>query len=282
MWVLTPLEFVLAAFALAVMAGALGALLGLGGGIILVPGLSVLLGVDIRYAIGASIVAMIATSSGSAVRYMREGLVNVRIALFLEMATVTGALAGAYLAGVISHRALYLVFAAVTLAIGALMLRPHRADVAPHRRRAVVSRSLGLGGTTAEAPGQAPIAYEPTRTPLGLGMSCMAGAVSGLLGVGGGVLKVPALNVAMGVPLKIATATSSFMIGITAAAGAGVFFHRGDVAPCVAAPVAMGVLGGTLLGTRLHRVISANRLRIVFVVVLAWSAVSMLLKGLLQ
>jgi uncharacterized membrane protein YfcA len=236
--------------------------------------------VDIRYAIGASIVAMIATSSGSAIRYMRDGLVNVRLALVLEVATVAGALGGAYLAGVVPHRVLYLVFAAATLGIGVLMLRPQRAAPAPRQRRAVAGRALDLGGTVEPAPGREPIAYEPEHMSIGLGMCFAAGGMSGLLGVGGGVLKVPAMNVGMRVPLKVATATSSFMIGITAAAGAGVFFHRGDVAPFVAAPAALGVLAGTVLGTRVHRVISANRLRIVFVLVLAWSAVSMLVKGL--
>jgi uncharacterized membrane protein YfcA len=281
-WILTPLEFVIAAFVLAVTAGALGALLGLGGGVIIVPALTVVLGVDIRYAIGASIVAMIATSSGSTVRYMREGLVNIRIALFLELATVVGALVGAYLAGVISHRTLYFVFAALAVAIGALMLRSRHEESVPTPRPALVSRSLGLGGTVVESAGQAPVDYEATRTPLGLGMSFLAGSVSGLLGVGGGVLKVPAMNVAMGVPIKVATATSSFMIGVTAAASAGVFFHRGDIAPCVTAPVVIGVLAGTLLGTRLHRTIPASGLRIAFVVVLGWSAVSMFVKGLTQ
>jgi uncharacterized membrane protein YfcA len=276
----TPLEFVVAAFTLAVAAGVLGALLGLGGGIIVVPALTVLLGVNIRYAIGASIVAVIATSGGSAIRFMREGLVNVRLALFLELATVTGALVGAYLAGVIDHRVLYFVFSALAVAIGALMLRSRHDAPRPDARRAVVSRALGLGGTAVDTAGRPPVAYEATRTPAGLTMSFLAGSVSGLLGVGGGFLKVPAMNVAMRVPIKVATATSNFMIGVTAAASAGVFFHRGDIAPCVAAPVAIGVVGGALLGTRLHGLVPAAGLRVTFVVVLVWIAISMFLKGL--
>jgi uncharacterized protein len=276
----TPLEFAVAAFALAVVAGILGALLGLGGGIIVVPALTILLGVDIRYAIGASIVAVIATSSGSALRFLREGLVNVRLALFLELATVSGALAGATLAGVVDHRVLYFVFSVVAVTIGVLMLRPGREPAMAPGESGAVSRRLMLGGTSIDdASGQAQ-PYEVTRTPLGLGMCIAAGGVSGLLGVGGGFLKVPAMNVAMGVPLKVATATSNFMIGITAAASAGVFFHRGDIAPCVAAPVAIGVVAGALVGTRLHRRIPAAGLRIVFVLVLGWIAISMLLKGL--
>jgi uncharacterized membrane protein YfcA len=278
----TPIEFVLAAFALAVAAGVLGALLGLGGGIIVVPALTVLLGVNIRYAIGASIVAVIATSGGSAIRFMREGLVNVRLALFLELATVTGALVGAYLAGVIDHRVLYYIFSVVAVTIGILMARPRHGPTRAGTGRATVSRALGLGGTAVDVAGRPPEAYEATRTPLGLGMSFLAGSVSGLLGVGGGFLKVPAMNVAMGVPIKVSTATSNFMIGVTAAASAGVFFHRGDVAPCVAAPVAIGVVAGALLGTRLHGVVPASGLRVTFVVVLLWIAVSMLLKGLGQ
>ncbi len=277
---MTPLEFALAAFALAVVAGILGALLGLGGGIIVVPALTILLGVDIRYAIGASIVAVIATSSGSALRFLREGLVNVRLALFLELATVSGALAGATLAGVVDHRVLYFVFSAVAVTIGVLMLRPGREPAMAPGDSGAVSRRLMLGGTSIDdASGQAQ-PYEVTRTPLGLAMCTAAGGVSGLLGVGGGFLKVPAMNVAMGVPLKVATATSNFMIGITAAASAGVFFHRGDIAPCVAAPVAIGVVAGALVGTRLHRRIPAAGLRIVFALVLGWIAISMLLKGL--
>lgn len=277
---MTPLEFALAAFALAVAAGILGALLGLGGGIIVVPALTLLLGVDIRYAIGASIVAVIATSSGSALRFLREGLVNVRLALFLELATVCGALVGATLAGVVDHRVLYFVFSVVAVTIGVLMLRPGHGPAPPVGDAATLSRRLRLGGVCRDDAGGSEERYEVARTPLGLAMCTAAGGVSGLLGVGGGFLKVPAMNVAMGVPLKVATATSNFMIGITAAASAGVFFHRGDVAPCVAAPVAIGVVAGALLGTRLHRRIPAGGLRVAFIVVLGWIAVSMFLKGL--
>ncbi len=277
---MTPLEFVAAAFVLAVAAGVLGSLLGLGGGIIVVPALTIVLGVDIRYAIGASIVSVIATSSGSALRYVREELVNLRLAMFLELATVSGALSGAYLAGVIPQRFLYFVFTAIAVLVGVLMLRQRHEEAPAPVEGDFIGRKLGLGGVFKADGGAPPLAYEVTRTPLGLSMSYLAGAVSGLLGVGGGFLKVPAMNVAMKVPLKVSTATSNFMIGVTAAASAGVFFLRGDVAPCVAAPVATGVIIGALAGSWLIHHISTRHLRLVFVLVLAWIAVSMAVKGM--
>lgn len=278
---MSPLEFELAAWAVAVVAGILGALLGLGGGIILVPALTVLLGVNIRYAIGAAIVAAIATSSGSALRYLREGLVNLRLALFLELAAVTGALTGATVAGLVDHRTLYFVFAAAAGLIGALMLLRRRPATPPTGTAPPPApHPLGLAGTSFDATVGAQVPYRAERIPAGLALGFAAGAASGLLGVGGGFLKVPALHVAMKVPLKVATATSTFMIGVTAAASAGVYFHRGDVAACVAAPVALGVVLGAMLGSRLQGRIPPTLLRLLFVAVLVWIAGSMLAKGL--
>ncbi|MCG6963848.1 MAG: sulfite exporter TauE/SafE family protein, partial [Acidobacteria bacterium] len=159
---MTPLEFAFAAFALAVVAGILGALLGLGGGIIVVPALTLVLGVDIRYAIGASIVAVIATSSGSALRFLQEGLVNVRLALFLELATVSGALVGATLAGVVDHRVLYFVFSTVAVTIGVLMLRPGRGPAEVSAEAGALSRRLKLGGTCVDETSGMAQPYEVT------------------------------------------------------------------------------------------------------------------------
>ncbi len=160
------------------------------------------------------------------------------------------------------------------------MVRPGRADGDPCDVATELSRRLRLGGECTDSATGIQEHYEVTRAPLGLLLGTIAGGVSGLLGVGGGFLNVPAMCVAMGVPLKVATATSNFMIGITAAASAGVFFHRGDIAPCIAAPVAMGVVVGALLGARLHRRIPTRRLRVVFIIVLGWIAISMFFKGL--
>ncbi len=276
---MSPLEFVAVTFAVAFVSGLLGSLLGLGGGIILVPALTVLLGVDIRYAIGASLVGVIATSSGAALRYLREGLINLRLALFLETGTTAGAVLGAYLAGIVHARALYLIFAGLAMYVTVLMFRNKPASRTAAEAGDGVARRLGLGGAYYEH-GSGEIDYEVVRTRAGLGLSALAGTASGLLGVGGGFMLVPTMRLGMGVPLKVSTATSTFMIGITATTGAVFYFHRGDVAACIAAPVAAGVLLGAMAGSRvLHRV-PAKALRLVFVAVLAWIAVSMAAKGL--
>jgi len=276
---MTPLEFALVSFAISVFAGVLGSILGLGGGIIVIPALTLLLKIDIRYAIGASIVSVIATSSGAAVAYVRERMTNLRVAMMLEIGTTTGALSGAYLSGLIGGRWLYVIFG-VVMGYSALMMLPRRGRrERDHERPAPVADFLRLSSSYYDEAVGREIAYRVVRARVGLGLMYIAGMISGLLGIGSGSLKVPAMDLAMRLPIKVSAATSNFMIGVTAAASAGVYFARGDIDPFVAAPVAAGVLVGATVGSRLLGKLQSRTVRILFIIVLVWISVQMLLKG---
>jgi uncharacterized membrane protein YfcA len=276
---MTLAGFTLIAFGISLAAGLLGSLLGLGGGIIVVPALTLLLGVDIRFAIGASIVSVIATSSGAAAAYVRERMTNLRVAMALELATTAGALSGAYIAGLIHGVYLYIVFGLLMGYSALMMLTNHREHAdKPPAPDALADRLNLHGGYYDPAVGQE-ITYRVARTKLGFVLMYAAGILSGLLGIGSGVLKVPAMDLAMRIPIKASTATSNFMIGVTAAASAGVYFARGDIDPFVAAPVAAGVLLGATAGSRLLGRLQARSIRILFVVVLLWVSFEMLRKG---
>jgi uncharacterized membrane protein YfcA len=275
---MTPLDFILLAFPLSAAAGLLGSLLGFGGGVIVVPALTLLLEVDIRYAIGAAIISVIATSSASASSFLQKGLVNLRVGMFLEVATVSGALAGALAAGRIPTRWLYLLFAGMLLVAAASMLRRRRA--APASGGDGLADTLRLHGSFVDEASGERTAYRVARPRTGFGLMFLVGAASGLLGAGAGVLRVPATDLAMRLPLKVSAATSSFMLGVTAAASAGVYFARGDIDAFIAGPVAAGVLVGSSLGARLLGRIENGVLRWIFVVVLAWVALQMIQKGL--
>jgi uncharacterized membrane protein YfcA len=277
---MTPLVFTLLTFAASVAAGVVGSVLGLGGGIIVIPVLTLLMGINIRYAIGASVVSVIATSSGAAAAYVRERMTNLRVAMLLEVGTTTGALTGAYLAGHVAVRWLFVVFGLIMGYSAVAMLRKHRdASPADVPRDALADR-LRLHGSYFDEAGGEEVAYRVTRTPLGLALMYVAGVVSGLLGIGSGALKVPAMDLGMRLPIKVSTATSNFMIGVTAAASAGVYFTRGDIDPFVAAPVAAGVLLGASLGARLLGRLRGGVIRYAFVVVLLWVSLEMLIRGL--
>ncbi len=276
---MTPPTFTLVVLVLSYGAGLLGSLVGVGGGIIVVPALTLLLGVGIQKAIAASIISVIATSSGAAAGYVRERITNLRLGMLLEITTVIGALLGATLATVIAGRWLYLLFGLVLSYTAWSMSRPKRAEAREIAPDAWADR-LGLHGSYFDRALGREISYRVARTRLGLAVSGLAGTVSGLLGIGGGVLKVPVMNLAMGLPLKVCTATSNFMIGVTAATSAAVYFVRGEVLPFVAAPVAVGVLLGAKTGARLLGGMRQQRVRLIFVTVLVVSAVQMLWKGL--
>ncbi len=277
---MTPLEFALSVFALSIGAGLLGSLLGLGGGIIIIPALTLVFHIDIRYAIGASIVSVIATSSGAAAAYVREHMTNLRAAMLLETGTTSGALGGACLAGILAVRWLFVIFAVVLAYSAIAMLRNggehHQAAPRPDR----LADRLRLHGSYYDASLGRVVEYTVSHSLIGLGLMCLAGMVSGLLGIGSGVLKVPAMDLVMGMPIKASTATSNFMIGVTAAASAGVYFARGDIDPFIAAPVALGVLTGAVAGSRLLGRLRSRSVRIVFVIVLLAVSTEMLLKGL--
>jgi uncharacterized membrane protein YfcA len=275
---MTPLLFVLATFFIALAAGTLGSIIGLGGGIIVVPALTILLHVDIRLAIGASIIAVIATSSGAAAAYMREGITNLRVAMFLELGTTAGAITGAVIAGHLDPRWLFILFGAI-LGYSALAMMRKRV-VLTADATAPLSRSLRLSSSYYDEALDKEVTYKVGRPMAGLGLMYVAGVVSGLLGIGSGALKVPSMDLAMGLPIKVSTATSNFMIGVTAAASAGVYFSRGDIDPFIAAPVAIGVLAGAFLGSHILTRIENRIVRRLFVATLVIISLQMLVKGI--
>ena len=277
---MSAMEFLIIVLVASVFAGVLGSLLGLGGGIIVIPVLTLLLGVDIRYAVGASIVSVIATSNGATVSHLKEGVANLRIGMLLEMATVTGAVLGALAASHVSSGALYLVFAAVLAYSAVAMYRRRHSDALPALRNDRWAARLRLNGQYLDRATGRVVRYGVVGVPVAMGLMLLAGVVSGLLGVGSGTLKVPAMDLAMKLPLKVSTATSNFMIGVTAAAGAAVHFAQGDVVPLVAAPVAIGVLVGAFGGARLLARVQSHSVRLLFVLILIVISVQMAMKGL--
>jgi uncharacterized protein len=274
---MTVLEFTPAVFAISAVAGFLGALTGLGGGVVVTPALTILLGVDLRYAIGASLVSVIATSSGAAAAYVREGYSNIRIGMFLEIATTLGALVGAFLATRIPTGALGVIFGLVLLHAAWTASRHHteHGDRASSDPLAV---KLKLDGSYPGAGG--PHSYHVQRVKTGFGLMFGAGAISGLLGIGSGALKVIAMDQAMLVPFKVSTTTSNFMIGVTAAASAGIYLSRGYIEPGLAMPVMLGVLGGSLLGARVLMGAGDRVLRLTFAGVVGVMAIEMIVNGI--
>ncbi len=274
----TPLLFIISVATLSFIGGFVGSLLGLGGGIIVVPVLTLLMHIDIRLTIGASIVSVIATSSGAAAAYVRDHLANIRVAMFLELGTASGAITGAYLAGIIQPRWLYILFG-VVLSYSAVAMYRGRHTAKRHVVPGPLARRLRLASSYYDDAANGEIVYQPVRPGLGLVLMYIAGAASGLLGIGSGALKVPAMDLAMELPIKVSTATSNFMIGVTAAASAGIYFSRGQIDPFIAAPVAIGVLAGAFVGSHTLGRIDSHAIRAIFVVVLLIVAAEMLFKG---
>jgi uncharacterized protein len=274
---MTALEFTGLVALGAAAAGLVGALTGLGGGIILVPLLTLGFGVNLRYAAGASLVSVIATSSGAAASYVRDGFTNMRVGMLLEVATTLGAVVGAVATGYVSTGTIEIIFGVVLLysAFGAVTNDTESgATEAPNR----IATRLKLDSTFPTPEG--PRAYTVQRVPLGFGIMAVAGVLSGLLGVGSGAVKVLAMDRAMHLPFKVSTTTSNFMIGVTAAASAGVYLRRGYIDPALACPVMLGVLAGALVGARVLRTARVPVLRRIFSVAIALLAVEMIVKGL--
>ena len=275
---MTALTFSLVVGAISALAGFLGALTGLGGGVVIVPVLTLALGVDLKYAIGASLVSVIATSSGAAAAYVKEGYSNIRIGMLLEIATTIGAVLGAYLAAFTSTHIIAIIFGLVLIqsAYQSLASSQSEADNLVSSDR--LARLLRLGsnfpvrGTRQE--------YGVQHVPTGFGLMFGAGALSGLLGIGSGAVKVIAMDRVMKIPFKVSTTTSNFMIGVTAAASAGVYLSRGYIDPRVAMPVMLGVLAGAYLGTKVLVHAPVRTLRIVFGVVIAALAIEMIVNGI--
>ncbi|AEY66154.1 sulfite exporter TauE/SafE family protein [Clostridium sp. BNL1100] len=264
---------------ISVLAGFLGSLLGLGGGIIITPALTLLLGIDIKYAIGASIISVIATSSGSAIAYLKDRITNVRVGMFLEIATTTGALTGAFLAGLFSTKYLYLIFGFLLLYSALNMFKKRKQELPKYISPSPLAEKLNLSGAYYDKVLSETVEYNVTGVYGGFGMMYVAGVISGLLGIGSGILKVMAMDSFMKLPMKVSTATSNFMIGVTAAASAGIYLSRGNIDPGIAAPVALGVLFGASIGTKVMQRLKSSTLRLVFIPVLLYVSIQMIVKG---
>jgi len=270
---MTALEFTIVVWLGSFLAGFLGALTGLGGGVVVVPMLVLLLGVDIRYAIGASLVSVIATSSGAAAAYVREGYSNIRIGMFLEIATTVGAAVGALIAAKVSGGAIGFVFGLVLL-YSAVLSRHDPSQQAQHRSPDALATKLHMNGDYPVANGRQQ--YNVYQVPGGFGLMFGAGMLSGLLGIGSGAVKVLAMDQVMKIPFKVSTTTSNFMIGVTAAASAGVYLSRGYIDPRLAMPVMLGVLAGSLVGAKVLVRAKTRVLRYVFAAVIAVLGIEML------
>ena len=271
-------EFSFLTFLGSLIAGFLGALSGLGGGVVIVPLLSVVFGVDIRYAIGASLVSVIATSCGAAAAYVKEGFSNIRLGMFLEMATTFGALFGAALAARISTQVIAVIFGFVLLYSSFLSVKGQPSTATEDAPDFLADR-LHLDSTYPSLHG--PVSYHVRAIPTGFSLMFLAGSLSGLLGIGSGAVKVLAMDQAMHVPFKVSTTTSNFMIGVTAAASAGIYLTRGYIDPGLAMPVMLGVVLGSLFGSRVLVSSKTRVLRIIFAGVILVLGLEMIYNGLM-
>jgi hypothetical protein len=274
---MSVLSFTLGAFGTSILAGLLGALTGLGGGIVIVPVLCVLFKIDIHYAIGASLVSVIATSSGAAAAYVREGYSNIRVGMFLEVATTLGALFGAYLTAKVSGNWIGVIFGVVLFYSAWASLNKTSSEPKRLQPDALAIRLNLRGSYPVKGDKEEHVAR---HVPAGFGIMFFAGALSGLLGIGSGAVKVLAMDQVMRLPFKVLTTTSNFMIGVTAAASAGFYLSRGYILPGLSIPVMLGVLVGSLVGSRILVNAHVRTLRMVFSIVIVALGLEMLLNGL--
>jgi uncharacterized membrane protein YfcA/uncharacterized membrane protein len=263
-----------------VIAGLVGSLVGLGGGVLIVPMLTIFFGFPISFAIGASIISVIATSSGAAAAYVRDHLTNMRVGMFLELGTTLGAISGAFIAGLLAPGVLSAIFGVILLVTAAPLVFKIGEELPQGVKNDRWAEKLALASSYPDHKLGRDVPYQVTRTPAGLAMMYVAGLISGLLGIGSGTFKVVAMDTLMRLPLKVSSSTSNLMIGVTAAASAGIYFSRGDIPPLVAAPVALGILIGALVGARLLVYLSNKVLRLIFVPVIVVAALEMILRSL--
>ncbi|MEO6053636.1 MAG: sulfite exporter TauE/SafE family protein [Chthoniobacterales bacterium] len=274
---MTEITFDLVIAFAAFLAGVIGALIGLGGGIIITPILVLGFGIDIRYAMGAALASVIATSSGAAAAYLRDGISNMRVGMFLCIATTLGAVAGAFLALVLNTNVLAIIFGIALLTTALLSLRKNRQVVKEGDPGDPLAVKLRLNG---EMPGpNGPIAYPVFGVLPGFAVMFVAGILSGLLGIGSGAFKVLAMDQIMKIPFKVTTATSNFMIGVTAAASIGIYLKKGYLDPVLVYPVALGVLMGAFVGAKLLPIAPVKILKAIFLVAVIGVGVEMILKG---
>jgi uncharacterized membrane protein YfcA len=274
---MSVLWFSLAIFGMSVLAGFLGALTGLGGGVVIIPALCLLFKVDLHYALGASLVSVIATSSGAAAAYVREGFSNIRIGMFLEVATTLGALLGAYLTAKVSGNWIGVIFGLVLL-YSAWASMHKLEDVPRSGKPDALALRLDLRGSFPVDGGREE--YVAEHVPAAFGIMFGAGTLSGLLGIGSGAVKVLAMDQAMKLPFKVSTTTSNFMIGVTAAASAGIYLSRGYILPSLAMPVMLGVLAGSLIGARTLAQTQVKTIRVAFAVVIVALGAEMIYNGM--
>lgn len=263
-----------------VFAGILGAVLGLGGGIIVTPVLTLLFGIDIQIAIGASLISVIATSSGAAIAYIRDKITNIRVGMFLEIATTVGAITGALIAGMIAPQLLYIIFGLLLLYSALAMLKKTKQELPENVPLSGAAKTLKLQGEYYDKALNRQVAYNVDNVPGAFGVMYLAGVISGLLGIGSGSFKVMAMDMFMKLPLKVSSATSNFMMGVTGAASAVIYLCRGDINPAVSAPVALGVLMGSTLGARVMQRLKSKTIRKLFIPVLIYIALQMMGQGL--
>jgi len=262
-------------------AGIFGSIFGIGGGMIVTPIMTIALGLDIKYAIGASVISVIATSSGASIAYLKDDMLNLRVAMFLEIATTVGAILGAILTGVLPAKVLYVLFGMLLIFSSWNMLHKLRAskkdaeDTVPDE----LSEKLKLNSTYYDQANKKQVDYKVSNVPGGFSMMFGAGLASGLLGVGSGAFKVIAMDTIMKMPLKPSSATSNLMMGVTAAASATVYFFNGSIKPEIAAPLAIGILLGATIGSRIMQHLQATLLRKIFIPVLFLIGLQMFLKG---
>jgi uncharacterized membrane protein YfcA len=273
---MSVLLFTLVVLLGAFLAGLVGSMTGLGGGVIIIPLLTLVLGVDIHYAIGASIISVIATSSGSAAAYVKEGITNIRIGMFLEIATTVSAIFGAVITVYINPSYIAIVFGMILLFSAAMMVRK-KIDRSDNDTSGKLALWLKLNGTYPTDEGVKKYAVHNVLG--GFMMMFVAGLISGLLGIGSGALKVIAMDNIMRIPFKVSTTTSNFMMGVTAAASAVVYFHRGQIDPGIAMPVTIGVLVGSTLGAKILLRTKTDKLKTVFALVVTFLALQMIYNG---
>lgn len=274
---MTVLLFTIIVLIGAFLAGLLGSLTGLGGGVIIIPLLTLGLGVDIHYAIGASIISVIATSSGSAAAYVKEGITNVRIGMFLEIATTLSAIVGVVIASYIKADYIVVIFGMILL-FSAFMMLKKKIDHSDNEKTSVLADYFKLNGSYPTDAGMKP--YAVHRVVGGFAMMFVAGTLSGLLGIGSGALKVIGMDNIMKIPFKVSTTTSNFMIGVTAAASALVYLHKGQIDPAIAMPVTIGVISGATIGAKILIKTKTDKLKVVFAIVVTILALQMIYKGL--
>jgi uncharacterized membrane protein YfcA len=273
---MTILTFTIILLLGAYLAGLAGSLTGLGGGVVIIPLLTLFFHVDIRYAIGAALVASIATSSGSASAYVKEGITNIRLGMFLEIATTAGAVLGAILAIYTPVNLVAIIFGVMLIFSAAMTLR--KKNEGALREGSKLSYQLKLNGSYPAKEGV--VAYKLKNIGAGFSIMTVAGMLSGLLGIGSGALKVLAMDTAMKVPFRVSTTTSNFMVGVTAAASAVVYLQRGYIDPGIAFPVIIGVLGGAFTGSKLLMKIDVKKLKLIFSIAITMIALNMIYNGL--